>query len=77
MKQVLEEARQFILKNNDDMMKYILSRFIHKLIINNEAIEVQYNLGGFFVDFKRIILIQSIIYRRDEVYAYSPLKEVI
>ena len=77
MKQVLEEARQFILKNNDDMMKYILSRFIHKLIINNEAIEVQYNLGGFFVDFKRIILIQSIIYRRDEVYAYPPLKEVI
>ncbi|MDB8460321.1 DpnD/PcfM family protein [Turicibacter sanguinis] len=77
LKQVLEEARQFILKNNDDMMKYILSRFIHKLIINNEAIEVQYNLGGFFVDFKRIILIQSIIYRRDEVYAYSPLKEVI
>lgn len=77
LKQVLEEARQFILKNNDDMMKYILSRFIHKLIINNEAIEVQYNLGGFFVDFKRIILIQSIIYQRDEVYAYSALKEVI
>ncbi len=77
LKQVLEEARQFILKNNDDMMKYILSRFIHKLIINNEVIEVQYNLGGFFVDFKRIILIQSIIYRRDEVYAYSSLKEVV
>ncbi|MEO3153578.1 recombinase family protein, partial [Turicibacter sanguinis] len=60
-----------------EMMKFILSRFIHKIIIHNEAIEIEYNLGGFFVDFKRIILIQSIIYQRDEVYAYSPLKEVV
>ena len=77
MKEVLVEAKDFVLKNNDEMMKFILSRFIHKIIIHNEAIEIEYNLGGFFVDFKRIILIQSIIYQRDEVYAYSPLKEVV
>lgn len=77
LKQVLEEARQFILKNNDDMMKYILSRFIHKLIINNEAIEVQYNLGGFFVDFKRIVLVKSVRYSKDKIYSYTSLKQVV
>ena len=76
MKDVLEEAKEYVLKNNDEMMKYILSRFIHKIIVNNEAIEVEYNLGGFFVEFKSIVLIESVVNQRDEVYAYSPLKEV-
>ncbi|CUQ18176.1 Transposase and inactivated derivatives [Turicibacter sanguinis] len=76
MKDVLEEAKEYVLKNNDEMMKYILSRFIHKIIIKDTAIEVEYNLGGFFVEFKSIVLIESVVNQRDEVYAYSPLKEV-
>ncbi len=76
MKDVLEEAKEYVLKNNDEMMKYILSRFIHKIIIKDTAIEVEYNLGGFFVEFKSIVLIESVVNKRDEVYAYSPLKEV-
>lgn len=48
MKEVLAEARDFVLKNNNDIMKYILSRFIHKIIVKSDAIEVNYNLGGFF-----------------------------
>lgn len=75
--QVLNEAREFILKNNDDMIKYILSRFIHKIIVNNEAIEVQYNLGGFFVEFKRMVLIKSVSYSKTKIYNYTTLKEVV
>ncbi len=76
MKEVLEEAKEYVLKNNDDMMKYILSRFIHKIIVNNEAIEVEYNLGGFFIEFKQVVLIEMKSYSKKEIYAYSPLKEV-
>ena len=77
LNQVLTEAREFVLKNNDDMMKYILSRFIHKIIVNNEAIEVQYNLGGFFVEFKRMVLIKSVSYSKTKIYSDTPLKEVV
>lgn len=77
MKEVLAEAKGFVLKNNDEMMKYILSRFIHKIIVKNEAIEVEYNLGGFFVDFTSIVLVKSSIYSRDEFYIPLHLEEVI
>lgn len=76
MKDVLEEAKEYVLKNNDEMMKYILSRFIHKIIVNNEAIEVEYNLGGFFIEFKQVVLIEMKSYSKKEIYAYSLLKEV-
>ena len=76
MKNVLEEAKEYVLKNNDDRMKYILSRFIHKIIIKNEAIEVNYNLGGFFVEFNQVVLIETKVYSKKVIYAYSPLKEV-
>ncbi len=76
MKDVLEEAEEYVLKNNGEMIKYVLSRFIHKIIVNNEAIEVEYNLGGFFVEFKRVILIEPMIYSRQIVYSYCPLKKV-
>ena len=76
MKDVLEEAKEYVLKNNDEMMKYILSRFIHKIIVNNEAIEVEYNLGGFFVEFKQVVLIEVKSYSKKAIYAHSPLKEV-
>ena len=76
MKEVLEEAKGYVLKNHDEMMKYILSRFIHKIIVKNEAIEVEYNLGGFFVDFKQIILLEIRTYSRKAIYSCSPLKEV-
>ena len=76
MKEVLEEAKEYVLKNNDDMMKYTLSRFIHKIIVNNETIEVEYNLGGFFIEFKQVVLIEMKSYSKKEIYAYSPLKEV-
>ncbi len=72
----LEEAEEYVLKNNGEMIKYVLSRFIHKIIVNNEAIEVEYNLGGFFVEFKRVILIEPMIYSRQIVYSYCPLKKV-
>ncbi len=58
MKDVLEEAKEYVLKNNDEMMKYILSRFIHKIIVKDTAIEVEYNLGGFFVEFKQVVQIK-------------------
>ena len=76
MKDVLEEAKEYVLKNNDEMMKYILSRFIHRITIHNEAIEVEYNLGGFFVEFKKVVLIEIKVYSKKVIYAYSPLKEV-
>ena len=76
MKEVLEEAKGYVLKNHDEMMKYILSRFIHKIIVKNEAIEVEYNLGGFFVEFKKVVLIEIKVYSKKVIYAYSPLKEV-
>lgn len=58
MKDVLEEAKDYVLKNHDEMMKYILSRFIHKIIVKDTAIEVEYNLGGFFVEFKQVVQIK-------------------
>ena len=76
MKDVLEEAKEYVLKNNDEMMKYILSRFIHKIIVKDTAIEVEYNLGGFFVEFKQVVLIEMKSYSKKEIYAYSLLKEV-
>lgn len=77
MKEVLAEAKEFVLKNNDEMMKFTLSRFIHKIIIHNEAIEIEYNLGGFFDDFKQMVLVEKLTCLRNEIYAYSPLKEVV
>ncbi|MEO3111738.1 recombinase family protein [Turicibacter sanguinis] len=76
MKEVLEEAKEFVLKNNDDRMKYILSRFIHKIIVKDTAIEVNYNLGGFFVEFNQVVLIETKVYSKKVIYVYSPLKEV-
>ncbi|WP_229098586.1 recombinase family protein [Turicibacter sanguinis] len=77
LKQVLDESKQYMLSNHDDMVKYILSRFIHKIIIGNETIIVNYNYGGFYFDFKSILLLESVAYQRDEVYAFPSLKEVI
>ena len=77
LKQVLEESKEYMLSNHDDMVKYILSRFIHKIIIGNETVVVHYNYGGFYYDFKSIVLIESVTYERDEIYSHSPLKEVI
>ncbi len=77
LKQVLDESKQYMLSNHDDMVKYILSRFIHKIIIGNETIIVNYNYGGFYFDFKSILLLESVTYQRDEVYAFPNLKEVI
>ncbi len=60
------------------MVKYILSRFIHKIIIGNETVVVHYNYGGFYYyNFKIIVLIESVTYERDKIYSSSPLKEVI
>ena len=67
LKHVLEESRSYMLSNKDTQVKYILSRFIHQIIIYNEAIEVHYNLGGFFHDFKQVILIYSVRYQRLEI----------
>lgn len=77
LKQVLDESKQYMLSNHDDMVKYILSRFIHKIIIGNETILVNYNYGGFYFDFKSIVLIESVTYQRDDVYSNSSLKAVI
>ncbi len=77
LKQVLDESKQYMLSNHDDMVKYILSRFIHKIIIGNETIIVNYNYGGFYFDFKSILLLESVTYQRDDVYSNSSLKEVI
>lgn len=77
LKQVLDESKQYMLSNHDDMVKYILSRFIHKIIIGNETIIVNYNYGGFYFDFKSILLLESVTYQRDDVYSNSSLKEAI
>ena len=77
LKQVLDESKQYMLSNHDDMVKYILSRFIHKIIIGNETIIVNYNYGGFYFDFKSILLLESVTYQRDDVYSNSSVKEVI
>ena len=77
LKQVLDESKEYMLAKHDDMVKYILSRFIHKIIIGNETVIVYYNYGGFYYDFKRIVLLESVTYQRDDVYMNSALKEVI
>lgn len=77
LKQVLDESKEYMLSKHDDMVKYILSRFIHKIIIGNETVIVHYNYGGFYYDFKRIVLLESVTYQRDDVYMNSALKEVI
>ena len=77
LKQVLDESKEYMLSKHDDMVKYILSRFIHKIIIGNETVIVHYNYGGFYYDFKRIILLESVTYQRDDVYMNSALNEVI
>lgn len=77
LKQVLDESKRYMLSNHDDMVKYILSRFIHKIIIGNDSLKISYNLGAFFVDFKSIVLLESVTYQRDDVYMNSALKEVI
>lgn len=77
LKQVLDESKQYMLSNHDDMVKYILSRFIHKIIIGNDSLKISYNLGAFFVDFKSILLLKSVTYQRDDIYSNSSLKEVI
>lgn len=77
LKQVLDESKQYMLSNHDDMVKYILSRFIHKIIIGNDSLKISYNLGAFFVDFKSILLLESVTYQRDDVYSNSSVKEVI
>ena len=77
LKQVLDESKQYMLSKQDDMVKYILSRFIHKIIIGNETVIVHYNYGGFYYDFKSIVLLESVTYQRDDVYTNSSLKEVI
>ena len=71
LKQVLDESKQYMLSNHDDMIKYILSRFIYKIIIGNETIIVNYNYGGFYFDFKSILLIETITYKRNDVYTSS------
>ena len=76
MKDVLEEAQEYVLKNNDEMMKFILSRFIHKIIVKDSAIEVEYNLGGFFHDFKQILLLETKTYSKKTIYQSASLKEV-
>ena len=50
---------------------------IHKIIVGNETVIVYYNYGGFYYDFKRIVLLESVTYQRDDVYMNSALKEVI
>lgn len=77
LKAVIQEMKEYALTQKSDLMKYILSRFIHQITIYNDAIKIDYNLGGFFVDFKKIILLESQIYRKDRVYNYSSLKEVV
>lgn len=76
MKEVLAEAKEYVLKNNDEMMKFILSRFIHKIIVFDSAIEVSYNLSGFF-KLNQLTLIENKRYVREEIYSYSSLKEVV
>ena len=73
LKQVLDESKEYMLSKHDDMVKYILSRFIHKIIIGNETVIVHYNYGGFYYDFKRIVLLESVTYQRDDVYMNSAL----
>ena len=76
LKQVLDESKEYMLSKHDDRVKYILSRFIHKIIIGNETVIVHYNYGGFYYDFKSIVLLESVTYQREEIYESSSWKEV-
>ncbi len=69
--------KEYDLSRKSDLMKYILLRFIHQIAIYNDAIKIEYNLGGFFVDFKTILVIEHQSYSKDEIYHHSDLKEVV
>lgn len=40
------------------------------------AIEVEYNLDGFYVEFKQTVLVELMIYSRQTIYGYSSLNNM-
>ena len=76
MKEALEEYRELILTHHPDMMKMVISRFIHQIIITNETVSINYNYGGFFHDFKQTILLETKTYSKKTIYQSASLKGV-
>ena len=50
------------------MIKHILSKFINRINVSIEAIEVEYNLGGFFIGVEGIKLLQTFVYSKESIY---------
>ena len=66
---VIKEAKLYAHEKNDEMLKYILSRFVNKITVSDDAIKVDYNFGGFFNAFKTMKLIEEVVTSRSEVYS--------
>lgn len=68
IKTLIAEAKEFVTTNNHEMIKCIISRFVHQIRISNEAIEVEYNFGGFFDSKEPIKLLEVIQVNRVDIY---------
>ena len=66
---VIKEAKLYAHEKNDENLKYILSRFVNKITVSDDAIKVDYNFGGFFNAFKTMKLIEEVVTSRSEVYS--------
>lgn len=69
IKELIDESREFVKTNNNEMIKYIISRFVNQIKISNDAIEVEYNFGGFFDIQESIKLLEVIKVSRLEIYS--------
>ena len=68
IKELIVESKGFVKGNNNEMIKYIISRFVNQIRISNEAIEVEYNFGGFFDVEEPIKLLDLVKVSRLEIY---------
>ncbi|WP_195513958.1 recombinase family protein [Turicibacter sanguinis] len=77
IKELIVESRNFVTMNNSEMIKCIISRFVHQIRISNEAIEVEYNFGGFFNVEETMKLLDVVSISRLEIYASIGFEMVI
>ena len=68
IQEAIVNAREHVRTKDNPMIKHILSKFINRINVSNEAIEVEYNLGGFFVDAEEIKLLETFAYSKESIY---------
>lgn len=65
----INKAKLYTHTNNNEILKYIISKFINKITVSNKAIKVVINFDGFINDSKMMSVIKVIISTHSEVYS--------